>query len=91
MYLNLFSEICRLNSETYFKGAIRYYMGQSDQAEEKPTFRCSECDEGWSHQARKITRITEKDDIDGKNWTVTVVWRENNEVRFFPRRLTKMK
>ena len=50
-----------MNRKTYFIRAVQYYMGQSDQAEEKWTFRGIECDEGWSEQARKITRIRESE------------------------------
>lgn len=48
-----------LNRQTYFIGAVQYYMGQSDQAEDKWTFRGRECDEGLSERAREITRIGE--------------------------------
>lgn len=58
-FISKVEKICGLNSETYFRGAVQYYMGQSDQAEDKRTFRARERDEGWSEWARKIKRNRE--------------------------------
>ena len=48
-----------LNYQMHLREVAQYYMGQSDQAEDKLTFRGREWYEGWSVGAIKITRIKE--------------------------------